>query len=226
MTQTAKQQAIDPQREAEIAAYLKEHPHFLQRHPELLETLLPPEHESGAASLSFYQLRHSRERIQKLEQQLNRLIAVAKDNEQLLSRMHQLMLDLNNANNPDDFMQRLELLLKERFGVNHFTLILHDNILPALSNPHIRRPAADRSGVLNDIVQQGLAISGRLTQNKSSALFGAEVEVHSAAIAPIEGFGMLAVASDEVDRFAPDASVMFLSLVGASLKHYLNNTAQ
>jgi len=222
MTQTAKQQAIDPQREAEIVAYLKEHPHFLQRHPELLDTLLPPEHESGAASLSFYQLRHSREHIQKLELQLNRLISVAKDNERLLSRMHQLMLDLNDASDPDDFMQRLEVLLKERFGVNHFTLILSDHVLPQLSNPHVRRPSGDRSGVLSDIMEQGLAISGRLTQDKSRALFGDQVEINSAAIAPIEGFGMLAVASDEVDRFAPDASVMFLSLVGASLKHYLN----
>lgn len=222
MNQTAENNIIDNEREAEIVAYLRAHPDFLQRHLDVLETQSEDNDAPGTASLSLYQLRHSRERIATLEQQLAKLLAVAKDNERLLARMHQLSLDMGGTDNPAEFMQRLETLLSERFELDYFTLIIDNDALPGLHNPHIRRPTSDPSGILAQLLMQSTAISGRLTQDKTKALFGDKVDIGSAAIAPIEDFGLLAVASRDVERFAPDAGVMFLSLVGASLKHYLS----
>ena len=221
MNQTAEKNIIDSEREAEIITYLREHPDFLQRHLEVLNSQSEQTDAPGTSSLSLYQLRQSRERITLLEQQLSKLLAVAKDNERLLARMHQLSLDMGGTDNPAEFMQRLESLLSERFELDYFTLIIDNGALPGLHNPHIRRPDSDPSGILENLLKQSTAISGRLTQDKAKALFGNKVSVGSAAIAPIEDFGLLAVASHDVDRFAPDAGVLFLSLVGASLKHYL-----
>jgi len=221
MTQTAEQQAIDPEREASIVAYLREHPDFFHRHPELAEKLLADESNQGTTSLSMYQLRQSRQRITDLERQLAQLIRVAKDNEKVLARLHQLTLDIGRADTPGEFMQRLEELLRERFELDAFTLVIDDEALPGLHNPRIRRPASDRSGTLRELLTHPVSLSGRLTQTKAVALFGDQVKVGSAAIAPVEDFGLLAVASHDAKRFAPDAGVLFLSLVGASLRHYL-----
>lgn len=226
MNPTAEPTVIDREREDEILDYLRAHPDFLQRHEAILEELAPPDAAPGTASLSLYQLRHSRKRIHELEQQLARLIGVAKDNERLLTRMHQLTLDLGGAENPAEFMQRLEQLLRERFELDQFTLVIPDHALSGLHNPHIRRPASDHQGILRELLDHPVSISGRLTQRKATALFGDPEAVGSAAIAPIPDFGLLAVASHDVNRFAPDAGVMFLSLVGASLRHYLEHPGE
>ncbi|GAB4201257.1 MAG: DUF484 family protein [Wenzhouxiangellaceae bacterium] len=221
MNQTAEQTQIDPQHEQSIVEYLQQHPDFFARHSDLLQQLNTPEGTSGAASFSAYQLKQAQQRIDDLEAQLARLIAVAKDNEKVLSRLHRLTLAIAGCDSAADFLSRLEKELRDRFELDFFTLVIADDALPGLHNPRIRRPATDSSGLLNELLSQPYPASGRLTKAKIQALFGADSEVGSAAIAPIEGFGLLALGSHDVTRFAPDAGVLFLSLLGTTLQHHL-----
>ena len=64
-----------------VAAYLRAHPDFLARYPELLETL-ELQHASGSAiSLIERQVEILRGRSQRLEDRLSNLLEAARDNE-------------------------------------------------------------------------------------------------------------------------------------------------
>jgi len=77
-----------------VSKYLRQNPDFLEREPSLLK-YMELSHASGPAiSLIEKQVQYLRGLNETLEQQLNQLIQVASDNEKLMTRLHQLTLDL------------------------------------------------------------------------------------------------------------------------------------
>ena len=84
-----------------VANYLRRNPGFLSDFPDVLE-ILQLSHASGiASSLIERQVDQLRKKNRDLTQQLNRLVRVASENEQLMSRLHQLTLELMAINNPN-----------------------------------------------------------------------------------------------------------------------------
>lgn len=221
MNRPAEESRIDLEQEQAVVKYLRQHSDLLTRHPDLINVLELPYDDHGTASLAAYQLRNSKQRINELERQLGLLIRVAKDNEHLLSRMYHLTLEVASAESPAEFIKRLEQQLRDKFELDHFALVIPDEALPGLHNPRIRRPASDPTGELARLLQTAQAVSGRLTCTKAHALFGEQANVGSAAIAPVDDFGLLAVASHDENRFAPDVGVLFLTLLGNTLRHRL-----
>ena len=62
-----------------VAAYLKNHPHFLSDYPELAAQLTMPREQGAVASLAMYQLQGLRDKNAELERRLAELIAIAAD---------------------------------------------------------------------------------------------------------------------------------------------------
>ena len=107
-----------------VSKYLTKHPEFLLENPEVLE-VLQLSHESGvAASLIERQVEILREKNEDLTRQLNRLMQVASENEQLLSRLHQLTLQLMTAPGPAEFFKELSAALLEDFNADIITICL------------------------------------------------------------------------------------------------------
>ena len=84
--------------EDSIADYLKSHPDFFERHPALVLGLKLP-HRAGGAAISLVERQVSmlRQRNAQLERQLKDLVAVAKQNDALVEKIHQLCLKLMRA---------------------------------------------------------------------------------------------------------------------------------
>ena len=83
--------------EREVVAYLKAHPDFLTRHPDLLETIELKHKAGSAVSLIEKQVDMLRAKHQRLEDRLQRLTEAARDNERRTEAVQRLARTLIRA---------------------------------------------------------------------------------------------------------------------------------
>ena len=90
-----------------VSNYLRENPGFLEENPDVLESL-QINHSSGTAvSLIERQVEQLRASNEDLNNRLNGLVRVAAENEQLISRLHRLTLELMPIESRSDFFTQL-----------------------------------------------------------------------------------------------------------------------
>ena len=107
-------QAAELSEEA-VASYLRNHPDFFDRHIGLLEILNVPHPSGTAVSLVERQLALLREKNQRLAEQLDDLLQIARENDTLNQRMHQLTLSLLDARSVEDMLACLDWGLHQYF---------------------------------------------------------------------------------------------------------------
>ena len=109
-----------------VANYLSKNPDFLDDYPDVLE-ILEINHQSGAAvSLIERQVEQLRASNEEMSRQLNRLVQVASENEQLMSRLHQLTLELMSIGSRQEFFTHLGNCLLNDFGADILQICLFD----------------------------------------------------------------------------------------------------
>ncbi|HEX6980773.1 MAG TPA: DUF484 family protein [Alphaproteobacteria bacterium] len=84
---------------ADVAEYLRHHPDFLIEHPDLLRLLTPPAHAhgDGVIDMQRYMLERLRGDLSKLQESQNELIATARINMSIQTRVHAAVLSLLSA---------------------------------------------------------------------------------------------------------------------------------
>lgn len=199
-----------------VREYLLSHPEFLAQNPEILTELELP-HESGeAVSLIEKQVEQLRDRNQKLSKQLNQLVRVATDNEALMSRLHDLTLDLIVIENLGEFFDSLSDILLEEFNADIINITLFDRELSAGEKTPLFNIDRDDPELqqFQPHLDKGEAICGRLNRNKLDFLFRGRAQwVQSTALVPLENAGMLAIGSSDQARFYPGMGTLFLDLL-------------
>ena len=109
-----------------VLKYLRQNPDFLEREPAILKHL-ELSHASGPAiSLIEKQVQYLRAQNETLELQLNQLIQIASDNEKLMSRLHQLTLELMSMGDLPSFFDRLCEALLSEFNADILNITLFD----------------------------------------------------------------------------------------------------
>ncbi len=93
--------ADDKEFEREVVRYLRDNPDFFEHHRELLADMILPHQPQGTVSLIERQVSMLRDQKQDLKQRLQHLLDNAKQNENLSTRMNQLILDLLDCNDFD-----------------------------------------------------------------------------------------------------------------------------
>jgi uncharacterized protein YigA (DUF484 family) len=204
----------------EVASFLRRNPRFLDQFPDLALTLNVPREEGQATSLASYQLQVLRDKNRELNRRLQELYAVANENERLTVRMHQLTLALLRAKDPAATLHTLVAVLTEDFRTDYVRLVLHtaDSRLPVSEWLQIV-PAGDIAlRPFAEFLQTAEPLCGRLQPDKLDLLFGDKAaHVHSAALLPLEGRGMLAIGSSDANRFFPGMGTLFLRLMSETL---------
>lgn len=208
-----------------IADYLRSHPDFFERHPLLLLGLKLPHRTGGTAvSLVERQVSMLRQRNAQLDRQFKDLVAVAKVNDTLVEKIHQLGLKLMATQGLAARLERLETGLRENFAAERAVLVLFTEQAPpdaerdgfvkrlSASDPDLRpfatflRAARPRCGLLRD---------------RQKALFGRSADdVSSAAMVPLgrdAGLGFLVIGSRDPDHFHPGKRMDLLSRLGELL---------
>ena len=199
-----------------VSKFLRQNPDFLEREPSLLK-YMELSHASGPAiSLIEKQVQYLRGLNETLEQQLNQLIQVASDNEKLMTRLHELTLDLMSMGDLPSFFDRLSDALLSEFKADILNITLFDLKIeagPKTPMFYIKRDDPEMQQ-FQEHLEKGDSVCGRLNRNKRDYLFGSRAQwVQSTALVPMGNDGMLAIGSSDPARFYPGMGTLFLDLL-------------
>jgi hypothetical protein len=208
--------------EAEIADYLHNHSDFFSRHPKLLQMLHVP-HSAGEGTVSLVerQTQLLREKAGEYRKQLEQLIAVARENDDLNRRLHELTLTLIETEELDGLMDILLDDLREQFNADAVELKL-------FSAENLEQAVNERQAVplmFDDFMKQGKPKCGALKKEQLQYLFGnMAAETGSVALIPLTHNaveGVLAIGSRDAQRFHPGKDTEFLQRLGDLVSHAL-----
>lgn len=214
--------AIDEFSEDTIADYLRSHPDFFERHPLLLLGLRLPHRTGGAAiSLVERQVAMLRQRNSQLERQFKDLVAVAKQNDALVEKIHQLGMKLMKAPDLPARLERLETSLREDFAAERAALVLFTEHAPATAvrDGFVKRVPADDPLVrpFAAFLRAARPRCGPL-RDRQKAVFDQDSEqLSSAALVPLgeaAKLGFLIIGSRNPDHFHPGKRMDFLARLG------------
>ena len=219
--------------EQSIHDFLAAHPDFFERHSTLLSSLILPHASGGAVSLVERQVSVLRQKELKLERQLKELIQVARENDVLAAKIHELTLQLLAAADLHKTIAAVEEALRSGFGADQAVLVLFGE--PEEFNDidfgRFFRVVEKGDATLKPFgtfLNGSGARCGMIRDSQREFLFQNDAdEIGSAALVPLgEGseIGFLAVGSTDSDRFHPGMSIDFLTrlgdLVAGSLKRF------
>jgi uncharacterized protein YigA (DUF484 family) len=213
--------------------YLEANPDFFENHGDLLSSLRLP-HVSGAAvSLVERQVSVLRQKDLKLERKLKELIEVARVNDALATKMHQLTLHLLASSDISETLEAIEAALRTGLNADLSVLVLFGNpeAFRGVKVGRFFKPVNRDTESLKafaTFLKGNSPRCGQVRDSQRDFLFGKETdEVGSAALVPLgkkSEIGFLAIGSADADRFHPGMSMDFLSrlggLVAEALKRY------
>lgn len=213
----------------EVASYLRRNPEFLNEFPDLALALVLPREQGQAASLASYQLDVLRDKNRELNRRLHELIEIAHENQLLMVRVHTLTLALMRATSLPETLHAVVAALTEDFNTDLVRIVLFraDESLPAAEWLLIEPQGAGGLPAFAEFLKRAEPLCGRLQQDKLDILFGNRVdEVASAVLLPIQGVGMLAVGSQDANRFHPGMGTVFLKLIAEAVATSVARFAQ
>lgn len=219
MTHTLKPVSDETLNEQQIADYLREHPEFFENHNELLESLTLPAPDHGVVSLTMRQLGLLRERNEKLQDQLENLLNIARDNDGLFGRMQNLTLALMDARSVEDLFATLDSMLRECFSADCFAIRIlgEDSASFPISEVYIAQDSPEAKPFAK-IISSNKVKCGHPTHAQAESLFGDSAgQAQSSAIIPFRVAGktaILAIGSSDSNRFHPSMGNLFLVHLG------------
>ncbi|MGR8920317.1 MAG: DUF484 family protein [Gammaproteobacteria bacterium] len=199
----------------EVGEYLRQHPDFLEHHPDVLAALTIPHGSGDAVSLLERQARVLRSENGRLRTQLDGLIDHARRNESLNGRIHALALTLMNAVGPRAIFERLEHCLRDDFGADHVgaRIFAEPAFVDGDEVPQFVGADGAGSASFAAVIDGGETVCGLLDEAQQGALFGAGSGM-SAVMMPLAGKnwrGLLVIASDDPERYQAGMGTEFLT---------------
>ena len=204
--------ALEAGLEATIAAYLRGHPDFFERNPEVLAEVQVAHGPGGTVSLIEHQVKVLRRQLDTERGRLAHLITRAREYESLASRLHALVVQIVPVCTHEALCQVLNDALRREFDAAAVVL----KLFPI--DPGTAPDGDPITEAFQGFIDRETALCGPLDAAKNQILFGARgAGVSSAALVPIraEGrSGVLAIGSAEPDRFKPEMGTDLLDRLG------------
>jgi uncharacterized protein YigA (DUF484 family) len=200
----------------DVARYLREHPDFLAERGELFaEITVPHPHGGQAISLGERQLHALREKIRQLEGKLAELIRFGEENDEIGEKVHRLTVGLVAAQDYETVHHTLFTNLRDDFAVPHVALRIWNSVLSREGEDFAEVSEAVRF-LAGDMRHP---YCGAPANQEVLGWFGeAAPHVRSLALVPLhrEGhaFGLLALGSEEPERFYPEMGTLYLGRIG------------
>lgn len=216
-------------RAEDVAAYLHRHPDFFEQYSDLLAHLvIPHPHHGRAISITERQMLALRDRNRTLEGKLVELVQFGEDNDVISERMHRLAVALVAATTLVGALRAVHFQLREDFAVPHVAVCLWDR-------PAGLDGALPSYVVVDDTVQVlgetlGQAYCGTTQGFETVRWFGeAAGRIKSQALIALhhngEVVGLLALGSEEADRFFKDMGTLYLDRLGDVVSAAITRTA-
>lgn len=210
--------------DAEVAAYLAEHPDFFERHPDLLADLQLPHDSGNAISLVERQVAVLRERNMDMRHRLSKLLDNARDNDKLFDKTKRLVLALLEGRKAEDSVNSLFYSFEKDFQI-HFTRLILFRPNPGKLGQARCVTLTDAKAPLAKVLKSQKAMCGQLGNEEKAYIFGEQAPlVGSAALVPlIHGtcFGLLAVGNRDANYYRSSMGTLFLSYIAEILNRTL-----
>lgn len=196
----------------QVVEYLQSNPNFFLTQDELLIQLRIPHVRGTTISLVERQLAVLRERNGDLQQRLQHLMGVARDNDRLFDKTRRLILEMLDAQNIDELIGVVDDSLHYSFSVPFVGLTLFtDKPISAGRQQPLKTAQQHIAGVL-----AGKTLCGVLRPKELEFLFGKEQakDVKSVAVAVLEHDGIqgvLAIGSDNLEQYNSNVDTLFLT---------------
>lgn len=202
----------------DVARFLKANPGFFDQHPGLLEAIcVADQHGGRAIPLAERQLVTLREKSKLLESKLLELIRFGEDNDAISEKTHRLTVALLGARDFAAVANALYFHLREDFSVPHVALRVWGRPLPEGTPEGAQVSDAQRSRVES----MGAPQCGAPADNLFGTWFGeAREHVRSLALIPLGAtsvFGLLALGSEDAQRFYPEMGTLYLRRIGETV---------
>jgi uncharacterized protein YigA (DUF484 family) len=199
----------------EVAQFFRTHPQFFDQHPELLESIFVPHPYGGRAiPLAERQILSLRDKVKALEAKLGELLKFGEDNDAIGEKVHRLAVGLVAARDFTAASQALQFHLREDFTVPHVALRLWGRPLPAAAPEAAAVPEALRA----QVEAMGAPLCGPAAGSPFLAWFGdAREHIRSVALVPLgqtQAFGLLALGSEDAQRFYAEMGTLYLRRIG------------
>jgi uncharacterized protein YigA (DUF484 family) len=218
-----------------IAEHLLAHPDFFERHSSVLARLkLPHQRGSAAISLVERQVLVLREKHSTLERKLQELIENGRANDAIADRCHRLTRRLLRARDLAGTSLALETSLREDFGASRWLILVTSPDVPRLaqlSDSHVRvvPRGSPELKIFETFFENARPRSGQIRDTQRAYLFGTHAEaVGSMVMIPLgerASLGLLAIASNDTQRYLPTMGTDFLVRIGEVVSEALSSRA-
>jgi len=211
----------------DILVWLKDNPEFFETFAdEIAQIYVPDNHGGRAISLTERQLVTLREKNRALEMRMTELLRFGEENDITSDKLHALTVDLVRANDLDAITDALRHHIKQSFGIDQVAMRLWPIGAANLRDYDVQ--------VSEDVVKLARNLvspyCGPYVTDEVMGWFGADAgeQKSFAQFALRSGddpFGLLVLASADVERFYPDMGTLYLQrlseLVSAAILRVL-----
>ena len=203
--------------------YLSNHPDYLLRHADLLETLELPES-------TILELQDNREgRIshnEQLSEHVSELFDLAKQNTMLFEKVKRFVLSVLDAENFNQIAEAISASLTKDFSAPVHRLLLFRKEPDIEAENVYFVPLEEAVEVISAILDSSRPICGILRDEEKQFLFSHQSDqVGSAAIVPLrlvdEPLGVLAIGSGSPNYYSAGMGDLFISYMGDVLVRIL-----
>jgi uncharacterized protein YigA (DUF484 family) len=199
----------------DIADYLKAHPEFFEQYADMLaEIYVPHPHGGRTISISERQIVSLREKSKQLETKLREIIDFGEENDAIGEKIHRLTMALLGTRDIAGALSAIYLSLREDFAVPHVVLRVWRSGAAADLAEFAPVSASTREFAAG--LSQPYCCAHAMVD--TAILFGeAAPHLRSFSYVPLrdgEMFGLLALASEDPQRFYPDMGTLYLKRIG------------
>lgn len=216
--------------EQQVEEFLRGNPDFFENHTALLAKLRVPHPSGPAVSLIERQVRVLRDQNRAYKRKLMELVQVGRDNDKVNRNLHALTLALLPSDTLKQVTHALLESLMYAFKATDVALRLAGFPRGLELPPQVGLLNASDAGfeAFQSFIQTARPFCGRLKAEQIDYLFGDNAsQIASAALIPLGDscrLGMLAIGSDDGNRFHPGMDTLFLrhlgELASAALEPY------
>ena len=196
----------------DVAKYLKDHPNFFDEHAFLLtDVFIPHPHGGRTISIGERQVLALRDKVKVLETKMGELIQFGEENDAISEKVHRITLALMMARNLESLLHSIYFNLREDFSVPHVALRLWG---PIAAHPDMPEFASVSNELRVYAENLTIPACGPHALYDTMNWFGEESDhLRSFAMVALreeQAFGLLVLASEDLERFYPDMGILYL----------------
>lgn len=213
----------------DVAHYLQANPGFFERYSDLLAQLhVPHPHGGRTISLNERQMLTMREKNRQLEGKLAELIAFGEDNDAIGEKMHRLAVALVAAETFQAVIHLLNFHLRDDFAVPHLALRLWQKPAGIEDLPEFAEVSEELQVFAETL---GRPYCGSTAGFGTASWFGEQaLRIRSQALIALRNgggtIGMVALGSEDSQRFYADMGTLYLERLGELVSAALARVAK